>query len=123
MIGHGEIHTGIERVYTKMRAYKNPFRGQRKPQAKGAAKQHQFRKKGKANNDKQNPKKRSAWGLLGAIGSFAAVWVFTVWKTRDESKQRQLTDRPILNRMLLTPMTYTDHAICRMKCRYAPAVH
>lgn len=102
----------------KMRAYKNPFRGQRRPDAKGANKQHHFRKKGKRDEGKKGPHKKSVWGLLGAVGSFAAVWVFTVWKLRDESKQKQLSDRPILNRMLLSPMTYTDHAVCRMKCRF-----
>lgn len=100
-----------------MRAYKNPFRGQRQPQAKGASKQHHFRKKGKGNDSKKGPRKKSVWGLLGAVGSFAAVWVFTVLKLRNEGKQKKLSDRPVLNRMLLTPMTYTDHAICRMKCR------
>lgn len=105
-----------------MRAYKNPFRGQRQAGAKGAAKQHHFRKKKHAKDDKSGPHKKSAWGLLGAVGSFAAVWIFTVWKLRDESKQKQLTDRPILNRLLLTPMTYTDHAVCRMKCRYSTTV-
>ena len=100
-----------------MKAYKNPFRGQRKPQATGAAKQHESCKKKKDNGGQQGSKGRSNWGLLSAIGSFAAVCLFSIWQTQSDSKAQKLTNRRILNRLMLTPVTYTEHAMCRMKCR------
>ena len=101
-----------------MKAYKNPFGGRRNPENRKAPRQKQFRKK-KAKGDGNQPSgnKRSPWGLLGAVGSFAAVFIFTIWKSQEDSKTKRLSDKRILNAMMFKPMVYTDHAVCRMKCR------
>lgn len=102
-----------------MGAYKNPFGGQRKPGGNRASRPKQYRKKkGDGANEDRRPPTRSPWALLGAVGSFAAVWVFTVFKVQSDSKQKTLSDKMILKTLRFKPVVYTDHAICRMKCRY-----
>lgn len=102
-----------------MGAYKNPFGGQRKPGSNKVSRPKQFaKKKGHRANEDRSPPKKSPWALLGAVGSFAAVWVFTIFKIQSDSKQKTLSDKTILRTLMFKPVVYTDHAICRMKCRY-----
>lgn len=101
-----------------MKAYKNPFGGRRAPGDRRAPRQKKFKKKKvKGDGDQPSGSKRSPWGLLGAVGSFAAVFIFTIWKSQEDSKTKRLSDKRVLNAMMYKPMVYTDHAICRMKCR------
>ena len=104
-----------------MAAYKNPFRGQRSPGSNKPSRPKAFRKKksDEERKDKRVPKKKSPWAVLGAVSSFAAVWLFTIFKVQDDSKQKRLSDKLILKSLLFKPLVYTDHAICRMNCRYA----
>ena len=106
-----------------MAPYKNPFGGQRKAGSKKAFRPKQFRKTKSdgANEDRRTPRK-SPWALLGAVTSFAAVWVFTIFKVQGDSKQKALSDKTILKTMMYKPVVYTDHAICRMKCRYVTKI-
>lgn len=102
-----------------MRAYKHPFGGQRAVGNRKAPRQKQFRKnKAKGDGDRSTGKTKSPWGLLGAVGSFAAVFIFTIWKSHEDGKTKRLSDTRILNTLMFKPMVYTDHAICRMKCRF-----
>jgi hypothetical protein len=102
-----------------MGAYRDPFGGQRKAGSNKASRPKQFRKKkNDGANEDRRPSKKSPWALLGAVGSFAAVWVFTIFKVQSDSKQKTLSDKMILKTLMFKPVVYTDHAICRMKCRY-----
>lgn len=101
-----------------MRAYKNPFGGKRAAGNRKAPRQKQFRKnKAKGDGDGSFRQRKPPWGLLGAVGSFAAVFLLTIWKSQEDSKKQRLYDKKILNTMMYKPMVYTNHAICRMKCR------
>ena len=104
-----------------MGAYKNPFKGQLAPGSNKPSRPKQFLKKqsNSADEDRRSPKKKSPWALLGAVGSFAALWVFTIFKVQGDSQQKRLSDKRILNTLMFKPVHYTDHAICRMKCRCA----
>lgn len=59
-------------------------------------------------------KDKSFWGLLAAGAGFAALWAWNVWA---RVQQRQ-DDRHILDAMLRLPLAITEHAACRMDCRF-----
>ena len=101
--------------------YKSPLRGQRGIGSKKAQRPKRFRKDKSAESSKEKKarKPRSPWGLFGAVASFAAVWAIAVFRMQADSKQKRLSDNLLLKTLLSKPMIYTDHAICRMKCRCA----
>lgn len=100
--------------------YKSPFRGQRGIGSKKAQRPKRFRKdkSAESSREKKARKPRSPWGLFGAVASFAAVWAIAVFRMQADSKQKRLSDNLLLKTLLSRPMIYTDHAICRMKCRF-----
>ena len=102
-----------------MGAYRNPFGGQRAPSSSKVSRPKQFRKNksDRASKDRNAPKKTPLLALLGVVGSFAAMWSFTVFKLHGDTKQKSESDRKILKSLMYKPILYSDHAICRMKCR------
>ena len=68
---------------------------------------------GAGDGSPRKKKERSVWGLVAAVGSFAALFGWTLLSRGKAAK----ADRRILDSMLAKPLRYTEHASCRMDCR------
>ena len=60
----------------------------------------------------------SSWGLVGIVASAAAVWLFGAWQIGQNKAKKARSDASYLTQMLALPLRYTEHAQCRMDCRW-----
>ena len=60
----------------------------------------------------------SSWGLVGVVASAAAVWLFGAWQIGQNKAKKAGSDASYLTQMLALPLKYTEHAQCRMDCRW-----
>ena len=60
----------------------------------------------------------SSWGLVGIVASAAAIWLFGAWQVGQNKAKQARNDASYLTRMLALPLRYTEHAHCRMDCRF-----
>ena len=60
----------------------------------------------------------SSWGLMGVVASAAAVWLFGAWQIGQNKAKKARSDASYLTQMLALPLKYTEHAQCRMDCRW-----
>lgn len=82
-----------------------------------ALKLHKFKKvkttgdEGKARAKAQ----RSVWGVVGLLAGLSSLFF---WVTSQKRKQKQVRDKTVLSNLLRKPLSYTEHAACRMECRW-----
>jgi len=97
---------------------KDPFRGKRRGFAtERAGKQKKLNKKKKKGGGEGKPR-RSSWGLLGLLTSLAAGAVAVLGFQGQANKRKREEEAPLLTRMLMKPLEYTEHGACRMDCRF-----
>ena len=60
----------------------------------------------------------STWGLVGIVASAAAAWLFGAWHIGQGKAKKARGDASYLTQMLAVPLKYTEHAQCRMDCRF-----
>lgn len=111
--------------------YKNPLSGARPADSNKANKLKKFKKKKEPKNSGgggsgeegggggggggSKKSRRSVWGFVGLAAGLAALWVYVVGGQR---KAKQDRDKRILTSMLRRQIKYTEHAACRMDCRW-----
>ena len=70
------------------------------------------KKKSRPKGDGNNP-----WALLGAVAGLVAGWGFFALGLGRKSKSDRRGEQIALRSLLLKPMAFTDHGLCRMDCR------
>lgn len=102
---------------------KNPFAGkQRLGSGNKAPKPPKKKKKAKegdgSGSGSSKKSQRSFWGLVAVGGALAAFWAAAVVQLKKAKEKRLAIDRVTLGGLLRKPVHYTEHAKCRMGCRY-----
>ena len=100
---------------------KQPFRGKQRLDSKRLPK----RPKPKARTDadgspgSKRGKKRPGglWGVVGLVGSFAALWLYSATQQSRQRRQKADADGLLLARLRSRPLSITEHGACRMGCR------
>ncbi len=57
-------------------------------------------------------------GVLGVAAAVAAFVAAAVWALGRQRQRVVTTDRTTLATLVRKPMHFTEHALCRMDCRY-----
>jgi hypothetical protein len=90
----------------------------KQPNSSKASKLPKFKKQRKEGDGSDRKKSRTLWGLAGLFVGLASMLAYVVGSQRKQKRER---DRGILNGMMRRPLVYTEHAACRMECRWAGA--
>ncbi|KAK9818143.1 hypothetical protein WJX72_007775 [[Myrmecia] bisecta] len=94
---------------------KNPFRGKQRLGDYKAAKGAKPKSQGK------RPKRQGGpWGLVAVVGAFAVFFTGKLLYDRQKQKEHLQASRLILAGMRTKPIKFTEHATCRMGCRFIP---
>ena len=73
-------------------------------------------KKSKDGSDK--PKKgKTGFGMLGVLGLFGAMLGLVSWVASKENNEKRARDDTLRRRLARKPLSFTEHASCRMDCR------
>lgn len=88
----------------------------------GAIKAQRKQQQHRAKTGSKKGKGAGGWGLgtLGLICAVAGAWLFGVSSVLQKKRSKAVTDGTILISILNKPINYTEHAKCRMDCRYGP---
>lgn len=79
---------------------------------KAQRRQQQHRAKRKKGGGPSGP-----WGFLALVTAVAGAWFLGVKSTISSRKEKRRESRGALAGLLAKPMSYSEHAKCRMDCR------
>mmetsp|Transcript_13610 Transcript_13610/g.23033 ORF Transcript_13610/g.23033 Transcript_13610/m.23033 type:complete len:154 (-) Transcript_13610:427-888(-) len=66
----------------------------------------------------ERKKARSPGGFLGLIGGFFSLCAWTLWGTVKSEREKLETSKSIRTRLASKPIVFSEHAACRMDCRF-----
>jgi len=89
------------------------------------------KKTGKSNRHGYNKKRKrvkgqkasgSGWGLFSIAVSITLAFAASAFRLGKRRHAESVSEKANLRGLLLKPLQITDHAACRMDCRYVPIV-
>ena len=100
---------------------KQPFRGKQRldskrlPRRPKSKKPHSYAQDGEK---RSNIRPGGLWGIIGLVGSFAALWLYSSGQQGKQRRRKADADSKVLAVLRSRPLVVSGHGACRMDCRW-----